>query len=213
MTVGEKIRYFRKQRGITQNQLAELTGIHPVSIRKYETNKMQPQTPQLERIASALGVNYSAIYGHDPASLEVQTVGDLMGLLIAAHKSGLISIAGERGEDNRIKEDTCRVRLNTSLLSYFCRIDKEAGEEIDLDPDGVKIKDPNIRKSLIQWEYLYYGYRKHEDLLQKEPNAAIQAATEELGDDLEKIEMQLQTSQIMLDHSDGMKALLTHSKE
>ncbi len=49
MTIGEKIKYCRKQIGITQDKLAELTGIHPVSIRKYETNKMQPQPPQLEK--------------------------------------------------------------------------------------------------------------------------------------------------------------------
>ena len=53
MTIGEKIKYCRKQIGITQDKLAELTGIHPVSIRKYETNKMQPQPPQLEKIAVA----------------------------------------------------------------------------------------------------------------------------------------------------------------
>ena len=29
LTVGDKIKYFRKQRGMTQAQLAELTGIHP----------------------------------------------------------------------------------------------------------------------------------------------------------------------------------------
>ena len=51
LTVGDKIKYFRKQRGMTQAQLAELTGIHPVSIRKYEINKMQPQSQQIERIA------------------------------------------------------------------------------------------------------------------------------------------------------------------
>ena len=33
MTIGEKIKYCRKQIGITQDKLAELTGIHPVSIR------------------------------------------------------------------------------------------------------------------------------------------------------------------------------------
>ena len=61
MTIGEKIKYCRKQIGITQDKLAELTGIHPVSIRKYETNKMQPQPPQLEKIAAALGVRMAVI--------------------------------------------------------------------------------------------------------------------------------------------------------
>ena len=32
---------------MTQSQLAERTGIHPVSIRKYETNKTIPQPEQI----------------------------------------------------------------------------------------------------------------------------------------------------------------------
>ena len=54
LTIGDRIKYFRKRRGLTQAQLAECTGIHPVSIRKYETNKMQPQLSQIEKIADAL---------------------------------------------------------------------------------------------------------------------------------------------------------------
>lgn len=61
MTIGEKIKYFRSRIGITQVKLAELSGIHPVSIRKYETNKMTPQTEQIDKIAEALGVSSFAI--------------------------------------------------------------------------------------------------------------------------------------------------------
>ena len=43
MTIGKKIKYLREHRGMTQAELAEATGIHPVSIRKYETDKMTPQ--------------------------------------------------------------------------------------------------------------------------------------------------------------------------
>ena len=57
MTIGEKIKYFRTRIGITQAKLAELSGIHPVSIRKYETNKMVPQAPQIDRIAETLGTH------------------------------------------------------------------------------------------------------------------------------------------------------------
>ena len=60
MTIGEKIKYFRKRIGITQAKLAELSGIHPVSIRKYEINKMVPQAAQIDRLAEALGVKEAA---------------------------------------------------------------------------------------------------------------------------------------------------------
>ena len=65
MTIGEKIKYFRSRIGITQAKLAELSGIHPVSIRKYETNKMTPQTEQIDKIAEALGVSSFAITGFE----------------------------------------------------------------------------------------------------------------------------------------------------
>ena len=55
--VGDKIKEYRKKRGITQAKLAELTGIHPVSIRKYEAGMMEPRFPQLQRIADALEIN------------------------------------------------------------------------------------------------------------------------------------------------------------
>ena len=100
MTIGEKIKYCRKQIGITQDKLAELTGIHPVSIRKYETNKMQPQPPQLEKIAVALGVSYNALNGSDNAGLRLETVGDLMSVLMVLCNSGILQISGERGEQD-----------------------------------------------------------------------------------------------------------------
>ena len=51
MDIGERIKFCRKHRGMTQDRLAEETGIHPVSIRKYETGKMVPKPEQIERIA------------------------------------------------------------------------------------------------------------------------------------------------------------------
>ena len=47
MTIGKKIKYLREHRGMTQAELAEATGIHPVSIRKYETDKMTPNANNL----------------------------------------------------------------------------------------------------------------------------------------------------------------------
>ena len=119
MTIGEKIKYCRKQIGITQDRLAELTGIHPVSIRKYETNKMQPQPPQLEKIAAALGVSYNALNGSDTAGLRLETVGDLMGVLMVLCNSGILQINGERGDDKLLKDDTVSIHLNPVLSSYL----------------------------------------------------------------------------------------------
>lgn len=51
-----KIAYIRKQRGITQSQMAKNLGIKQNSLSQYETGKRKPDRETLERIASYLGV-------------------------------------------------------------------------------------------------------------------------------------------------------------
>ena len=54
MTIGEKIKAYRKSQNMTAAELAEKSGIHPVSIRKYETGAMIPKPEQIKKIADAL---------------------------------------------------------------------------------------------------------------------------------------------------------------
>ena len=114
MTIGEKIKYFRKRIGITQAKLAELSGIHPVSIRKYEINRMVPQTPQIDRLAEALGVSSFALAGIEN-NIRLETVGDFMGLMIMLIKTKIVSINGEREEN-----DLLNIESISFVVNVFC---------------------------------------------------------------------------------------------
>ena len=48
MTLGEKIKHHRNVKGLTQKQLGDMAGIHEVTIRKYEANKISPKRDQLK---------------------------------------------------------------------------------------------------------------------------------------------------------------------
>lgn len=56
-TLGSKIKYYRKQKGYTQDMLAEKTELSKMSIRRYETGERQPRVEQLKKIANALEVS------------------------------------------------------------------------------------------------------------------------------------------------------------
>nr|WP_294490272.1 helix-turn-helix transcriptional regulator [uncultured Anaerosporobacter sp.] len=43
MTTGEKIRYFRKMRGILQDLLGRYSGINSATIKKYESGIRNPK--------------------------------------------------------------------------------------------------------------------------------------------------------------------------
>ena len=118
MTIGEKIKYFRTRIGITQAKLAELSGIHPVSIRKYETNKMVPQSPQIDRIAEALGISSFAIAGIEN-NIRLETVGDFMGLMIMLIKTKIISLNGEREKNGMLNSQTVSVEINPFISNFF----------------------------------------------------------------------------------------------
>ena len=60
--VDKKIRAYREFRGYSQLQLAELSGINVGTIRKYELGIRNPKPDQLEKIATALGLNVSVFW-------------------------------------------------------------------------------------------------------------------------------------------------------
>lgn len=200
MTIGEKIRYCREQIGITQGKLAELTGIHPVSIRKYETNKMQPQPPQLEKIAAALDVSYNALNG-------LETVGDLMGVLMVLCNSNILQITGERDEDNLLKFETVNVQFNPILASYLELNYNTHGNQKTLSLKDVllNIRSHQTFNDLLIWEKISFLYQSSIKAAGDNPNEATQEAIANIAEAKEKVELELQKNQMLLDTSTGIK--------
>lgn len=59
MSLGENIKIYRNIKGLTSEQLGELAGLHPVTIRKYESNSMVPTIDNLKKLANALNIKCS----------------------------------------------------------------------------------------------------------------------------------------------------------
>lgn len=54
--LGRQVKYYREQRGLSQQQLAEKTGISTLHIGYIEQGRRHPQVKTLEKIANALGI-------------------------------------------------------------------------------------------------------------------------------------------------------------
>ena len=59
----DTIKTLRKARGITQSQLARLTGVNKALISKYETGTCHPPYHTLIRLSKALGVSTDYLLG------------------------------------------------------------------------------------------------------------------------------------------------------
>jgi transcriptional regulator with XRE-family HTH domain len=62
-TFGERLRMVRKKRGLTEDELAERTGMTRTSISYYETGKQWPSLFNAVCIADVLGVSLDWLAG------------------------------------------------------------------------------------------------------------------------------------------------------
>ena len=65
LKLGEKLKILRKEKGYTQEYLAEKVGIHPTYIGKIESGKNNISIKMLFRISRALKVKLSDIFEFD----------------------------------------------------------------------------------------------------------------------------------------------------
>lgn len=162
MTVGEKIRYFRKRLGITQDELAKRADLHPVSIRKYETNKMIPQYDQIEKLATALEVNASALSNATLARFRLHTIGDLMSLLIALCESDILKFGGNRNSEGLIEQNSAVLSINPKVSQFFSLGFSSAAELLmPLSQISVKLDNPSLLEGILLWEKERYLSRYH----------------------------------------------------
>ena len=63
LTIGENIKKYRKAKGFTQKELAESVGVAAITIQQYERNVREPKMDTVVRIAQALGISVTDLYG------------------------------------------------------------------------------------------------------------------------------------------------------
>ena len=163
---------------------------------------MQPQPTQLEKIAAALGVSYNALNGSDTAGLRLETVGDLMGILMVLCNSGILLISGERGEDKLLKDETVSIQFNPILSSYLEFGYSTRGKEhtLSLQDALLNIRSYKVFNDLLKWEKMNFIYRNALKTAGDNPSETAQVAIDEIAETKEKVELELQKSQILIQH-------------
>ena len=61
--IGEIIRKWRQENGISQQALAEMCGVHRTLIARYETGKIEPNMSTLAKLSDAMHIPVSAFFG------------------------------------------------------------------------------------------------------------------------------------------------------
>lgn len=125
MNTGQIIKSKRQAAQLTQEQLAQRSGVATVTIRQYETGKRQPRLEQLQSIANALEV----------------PIGELLGM---SDVDAFIAEFDEKTQAEFLNDELKR-RLDRSLekLSETGRMEAvKRVEEMTYIPDYQKQKTP-----------------------------------------------------------------------
>ena len=128
MNLAQKIRSLRENKEWTQGDLAEKSGVGKSSIQLYESGKGNITQLNLEKIASAFGVNISYFLNDKMSN----------GLSISVHKSSpnlSLSPANlKKSQKEQIAEDQIFIRKLSSAVG--------AGESVDIE--GVEVYDTDV---------------------------------------------------------------------
>lgn len=112
MTTGEKIKYFRNMRGISQETLGHLSGINSATIKKYEYGIRNPKPDQLLKIANALGISINIFMDFD-----IETVSDVLSLLFKLDDQIDMKFEAEKDKDGNFKPATLRMSFKNPMIN------------------------------------------------------------------------------------------------
>ena len=117
MTTGEKIRYYRNLRGMSQETLGEISGIHYATIKKYELGIRNPKPEQLLKISNALGISINVFL-----DLDISTVSDVLSLLFKMDDEIDMNISADKKEDGAYIPSSVRISFdNKELNKRLCK--------------------------------------------------------------------------------------------
>ena len=139
MTVGEKIKYYRNIRGISQEMLGNLSGINPATIKKYEYGIRNPKPDQLLKITNALGISINLFMDFD-----IETVSDVLSLLFKLDEQVDMKFEVEKDDNGEFIPSTVKLSfqnaaINQKLCTYLKA--KQIKENLETSKEKLSAKD------------------------------------------------------------------------
>ena len=167
MAIGERIRFFRNLRGMTQKYLGQVVGFPEktadIRMAQYESGSRSPKAELTENLAGALGVS--------PLALSVPDIDSYLGLMhtlfTLEDRYGLTVETGETGVSLRVdpRKGTDAAELSEMLAAWAEQSEKYHNGDIN-------------REDYDKWRYNYPKYY--------EASGHVKVASRQLSDALTK---------------------------
>lgn len=132
MNIGNNIAALRKQKGITQEELANELGVSAQAVSKWENNTSCPDVSLLTSIADYFGVTVDSLLRvEDDTIVEVVKSKYAKPHANDSNKKINIKIVQQNGKENNVKVPFGFVKLGLNIGSMF-GLDKNIAERINV---------------------------------------------------------------------------------
>lgn len=129
MDLGENIKKYRKQKGLTQKDLASKVGVTASTITKYEKGDLEPNLDIIKKIAKALDISYIEIIDDEYQDADEREIIDTLRKIVGADMYDSIQLQQKR----RLNEfKRYMKKLTPRDLGININIDSLSDTEIEL---------------------------------------------------------------------------------
>ena len=91
MTNGERLKYLREKKGLTQKDVATRLGLEPAAISKYELDMREPNIEALKKLATIFNVSIDYLLGRTSDVFTSEADKDVLDLSLIKDKYNLLS--------------------------------------------------------------------------------------------------------------------------
>ena len=146
-TIGDRLKYYRQKKGMTQEEVAEKLGIQKSNYQKYESGQRNPKDERITELAKILDCGFLPIkYGEK--DLFIASANDYIRKAIMGEELVYTSFA----------EDWEYGDLTTEITEFFCSYADEL-EEVNPDFYDQYVIDPSPQNIFVLADKFYYAYR------------------------------------------------------
>ena len=153
-TIAEKMKLYRKLRGMTAEELSTASGIDYSQIRRYEAGQRNPKFEQLQSIATALGVGVTEFI-----DFKMDIAGEIVSLLAKLDEQTCIQWSGKKDKNGDYIPSSIKISfdddsINEAIAAYMKYRDNSrqslSSDYIITDEEGNQLTVEQFRaKSII----------------------------------------------------------------
>ena len=148
MSIGERIKVYRKEKNLTQGQLAELIGVSTQAVSKWETGAGMPDISQIVPLANVLGISTDKILGNIEEGFEKEAAE-------IRSQSGGINFISDLGRAEYLYQRSSQFFnkhpdvSDIALIALECYIELYAKESKEIDKGSTAYAGTDSNKRCI----------------------------------------------------------------